>query len=291
MTADPFALPEGNVSISFSGGRSSAYMLHAIMEAHGGLPDRVRVVFANTGRERPETLDFVAEVDRRWGVGVTWVEFRREAPGFEVVGRQGASVSGEPFEALIAQRRFLPHVKARFCTQELKIRPMTRYLIAQGWRSWTAAIGIRADEPDRLPKAQDSAEQGCFPFAEQPKRKRTTRERWKVWHPLAAATVSKADVLAFWRRQPFDLRLRDGNCDGCFLKSEAKLARLCREEPERHAWWEAQEDAVAALTAGNATWSKRYSRRELRERLERAGPGAFSVEGFLCQADDGECVI
>lgn len=159
---NPYALPDGNVSISFSGGRTSAYMLWAIMEANGGLPDRVRVVFANTGRERPETLDFVAEVNRRWGVGVTWVEFRRGAPGYEVVDRQGASLDGQPFEALIAQRRFLPHVKARFCTQELKIRPMKRFLFAQGWRRWTSAIGIRADEPKRLPKAAESAEQGRF---------------------------------------------------------------------------------------------------------------------------------
>jgi len=97
---NPYALPDGNVSISFSGGRTSAYMLWAIMEANGGLPDRVRVVFANTGRERPETLDFVAEVNRRWGVGVTWVEFRRGAPGYEVVDRQGASLDGQPFDPL-----------------------------------------------------------------------------------------------------------------------------------------------------------------------------------------------
>ena len=58
----PYTLPNGNVQISFSGGRTSGYMLHAIMEANGGLPERARVVFANTGRERNETLDFVQEI-------------------------------------------------------------------------------------------------------------------------------------------------------------------------------------------------------------------------------------
>ena len=43
-------LPDGNVLISFSGGRTSGYMLHRILEANGDLPDRVKVLFANTGR-------------------------------------------------------------------------------------------------------------------------------------------------------------------------------------------------------------------------------------------------
>ncbi len=37
-------LPDGNVLISFSGGRTSGYMLHRILEANGDLPDRVRVL-------------------------------------------------------------------------------------------------------------------------------------------------------------------------------------------------------------------------------------------------------
>jgi len=56
-----YLLPAGNVAIAFSGGRTSAYMLHQILEANGGLPDRCVVSFQNTGREMPETLGFVPE--------------------------------------------------------------------------------------------------------------------------------------------------------------------------------------------------------------------------------------
>lgn len=57
---NPYRLPDGNVQIAFSGGRTSAYMLHKLLDANGGLPDRAVVTFQNTGREMPETLDFVA---------------------------------------------------------------------------------------------------------------------------------------------------------------------------------------------------------------------------------------
>src|SRR3546814_4001596 len=101
-----YRLPEGNVQVSFSGGRTSAYMLHRILEANGDLPEeRVKVMFQNTGREMEETLDFVQECSQRWGVLVTWTEFRAAAPFFEEVGYQGASRNGEPFDALIDKKQ------------------------------------------------------------------------------------------------------------------------------------------------------------------------------------------
>lgn len=64
-------LIEGPALISFSGGRTSAYMLFKILEAHGGvLPPDVHVVFANTGREREETLRFVHQCASRWNVRI-----------------------------------------------------------------------------------------------------------------------------------------------------------------------------------------------------------------------------
>ena len=57
--ASPYIVPRPAV-ISFSGGRTSGYMLKHILDTHGGrLPEDLSVVFANTGMERPETLDFI----------------------------------------------------------------------------------------------------------------------------------------------------------------------------------------------------------------------------------------
>lgn len=275
-----YQLPDGNVQIAFSGGRTSGYMLYKILEANGDLPDRVEVTFQNTGREMPQTLDFVAEVGRRWGVEITWLEYRPDKPFFEIVGRQGASVDGEPFEALIARRKFLPNQQARFCSTELKVRTAKRFLMSLGWRHWTNCVGIRADEPHRLNKPKP-------------------KDRWTVWTPLADAMVSKHDVSSFWQTQPFDLELPNvrgncwlGNCDGCFLKSEASIAAFAREFPERAAWWERMEDSMRGKTkTGDAAqFSKRYSRREMREFMDRQGDWALSTEGALCQVADGECV-
>lgn len=74
--SNPYLLPPPSV-VSFSGGRTSGYMLRMILDAHGGaLPDGVKVVFCNTGKERHETLDFVERCSLEWGVPVTWLEYR-----------------------------------------------------------------------------------------------------------------------------------------------------------------------------------------------------------------------
>ena len=282
-----YVLPEGNVQICFSGGRTSAYMLHQIAGANGGIPEeRTQVVFANTGREWPATLDFVAEVGQRWGIGITWVEYRRGKPGFEVVGHQGVSRNGEPFDALIDDKKYLPNVTQRFCTQELKIRPAARYLKQLGWKRWISAVGIRADETHRLPDPS-----------------KPRRERWTRWHPLADAGVSKHDVALFWRDQPFDLRLElvrgvtpRGNCDGCFLKSEASRAALIRDYPERAAWWEAAEARIGSLPnhkrkrAYGAWFDKRGSWFALSHFVKRHGNFDFDGTDLLCQRDEGECI-
>ena len=92
----------GPALISFSGGRTSAYMLHQILQAYGGtLPDDVVVAFANTGKEREETLEFVRECADHWSVPVRWVEWRNNEKGFEEVTFETASRNGEPFADLI----------------------------------------------------------------------------------------------------------------------------------------------------------------------------------------------
>ncbi len=220
--------------MSFSGGRTSAFMLRQILDAHGGqLPNDVHVLFANTGKERLETLDFVQECSERWAVRVRWVEYHQTqgddgklAHGWREVDYVTASRLGEPFDALIRARSFLPNPVMRFCTQELKIRPMNKFARSIGFDHWTSVIGLRADEPRRVANATAP-----------------TKERWEIACPLADAGVTSGDVLAFWVRQPFNLRLKshEGNCDLCYLKARPKLERIMREHPELVPWWSEKE--------------------------------------------------
>lgn len=222
----PYRIP-GPACISFSGGRTSAYMLRQIVDAWDGtLPEDVLVTFANTGKERDETLDFVDRVEREWSIPIAWLEYREGAPGFEVVGHNSASRKGEPYSGLIGKKQFLPNPVMRFCTTELKIRPIKKYLMSRGFEHWTMVLGLRADEPRRIAKATAP-----------------NKERWDVAVPLARAGATEQTVNEFWKAQPFDLQLRphEGNCDLCFLKARGTLAEIIRRNPARADWWVEQE--------------------------------------------------
>jgi 3'-phosphoadenosine 5'-phosphosulfate sulfotransferase (PAPS reductase)/FAD synthetase len=216
--SDPFLI-QGPAVISFSGGRTSGYMLWRILQAHGGtLPEDVRVIFSNTGKEMPETLDFVEECSKRWNVPITWVEYGRGKVAYETASR-----NGEPYAALIEKRSYLPNPVARFCTQELKIFPMQKFCELE---DPDILIGFRADEPRRVAKLSG-----------------------KRYAPLARAGITVQYVEQFWASNDFNLKLPNrthSNCDLCFLKGADQIMSLIREQPKRAAWWMAQELKIDA---------------------------------------------
>jgi len=142
---NPF-LTDGPTCISFSGGRTSGYMLYRILQAHNmSLPKDVYVTFANTGKEEEATLRFIQKCAEEWNVEIHWVEYTNDEPRFKRVTFETASRNGEPFEELIKKRQYLPNPVTRFCTAELKIRTINKYLRSVGWIDHTETedwIGI-----------------------------------------------------------------------------------------------------------------------------------------------------
>jgi 3'-phosphoadenosine 5'-phosphosulfate sulfotransferase (PAPS reductase)/FAD synthetase len=97
--------------INFSGGRTSAYMTKRLIDE--GLQDYI-VTFQNTGKEMPQTLDFINECDVRWGLNLVWLEYRKPAT-FVVVNYATASRNGQPFQELLEQRPSgIPNMQFRF---------------------------------------------------------------------------------------------------------------------------------------------------------------------------------
>jgi 3'-phosphoadenosine 5'-phosphosulfate sulfotransferase (PAPS reductase)/FAD synthetase len=223
---DPFIIDEPTC-ISFSGGRTSAYMLWRILQSNNGLPENAIVCFANTGKEEEATLEFVRDCEKNWNVDIHWIEYKyseKTSDRWKKVTFETASRNGEPFFELIDQNGspYLPNPVARICTAKLKIIPINAYLKSLGWNhnenmDW---VGIRADEMRRAAKM--------------------ARERT----PLVTAGVTKRTVGDFWAKQSFDLGLPNmngvtmhGNCDLCFLKPAHQILSLIQEKPERALWW------------------------------------------------------
>ena len=251
---------------SISGGRTSGKMLRDLLDA--GVP--IHPMFCNTGKERDETLDFVHEIEVRWNVPITWLEYTRvparsidpmvyphpksqstvreqqdageSTHWFRVVNYETARRRTDhwtPFDELLGWANVLPNVRTRMCSVQMKVRTMMRYLFSQGIYEWTDHIGIRFDEQHRALEILANAPQYRH-----------------AAFPLVDAKVTEADVFAFWAAQPFDLQLDSiqGNCDLCFLKARHKRVKIARDDPASLIWWEGQEEIFKTKAHGEGRY-------------------------------------
>lgn len=161
---------------------------------------------------------------------------------YAVVDYASASRNKEPYQSMLESREaYRRHVKdlpgvvpcppQRICTGELKVGTLHRY-VASLWGAekptdYNVALALRADEHHRVDSALSRGVEAGVPY-----------------FPLADAGVVAADVIEFWKRQPFSLGMKsyEGNCRLCFMKKGHALAALIRERPADADWWIAWEE-------------------------------------------------
>jgi 3'-phosphoadenosine 5'-phosphosulfate sulfotransferase (PAPS reductase)/FAD synthetase len=125
----------------------------------GNLPQYTDIIyaFANTGQEHKNSLVFADYIDRKFCKGkLVWLESVvnhgvKKACGHRIVDFNSATRDESLFEEMI-KKYGIPNKAYPHCTRALKLDPLTSYLRSVGWRkgSYDTAIGIRADEVDRV---------------------------------------------------------------------------------------------------------------------------------------------
>ena len=215
---------KNKLSVStFSGGRTSAFMAILLKEMPKYKDYQKVFIFANTGKEKEETLEFVEKCDKEFDLNIVWLEAlvnKEKGIGttYKIVSFKTASRNGEPFKDML-DKYAMPNNFASNCTRELKLYPINKYVKDLGFDEVITAMGIRYDERHR---------------------KSNFAEEQNVIYPLCDDL--KVDVMFirdWWDRQCFDLQLKDyeGNCDLCFKKSVRKRLTLIKENPEIAEWW------------------------------------------------------
>ena len=208
---------------TFSGGRTSAFMAILLKEMPKYKDYQKVFIFANTGKEKEETLEFVEKCDKEFNLNIVWLEAlvnKEKGIGttYKIVSFKTASRNGEPFKDML-DKYAMPNNFASNCTRELKLYPINKYVKDLGFDEVITAMGIRYDERHR--KSNFADEQN-------------------VIYPLCDdLKVDAIFIRNWWDRQCFDLQLKDyeGNCDLCFKKSVRKRLTLIKENPEIAEWW------------------------------------------------------
>lgn len=215
-----------NLSVSFSGGRTSAYMAKWLIDNKSKEYD-LTFIFANTGQEHEKTLEFVDKCDKEFGLNLVWIETvvnseKGKGSTYKIVDYESASRNGEPFEEVCSVYG-LSNPDFQPCNREMKTVPMNKYRRDHFGKDCEIAIGIRVDEIDRMnPSAKD--QKIIYPLIS--------------WHP-----TTKAEVRNWWANQSFDLEIPEhmGNCVTCWKKSNRKLWTIAKHEPHRFDFFKRME--------------------------------------------------
>lgn len=214
--------------VSFSGGETSAFMAQWLWK---NKQDEFEMlfVFANTGQENEETLNFINKCEKNFGFKINWVECdvkdgKGNGTRFTITDFENAKRNGEPFEQVI-KKYGIPNTAFLHCTRELKMNPIKEYAKSVwGKEKYYLAIGIRSDEFDRM------------------------NEKFKelrIIYPLISdIPMTKQKINFWWKQQNFRLNLKgyQGNCVTCYKKSDKKLYQIARENPSAFDFFDRMEE-------------------------------------------------
>jgi 3'-phosphoadenosine 5'-phosphosulfate sulfotransferase (PAPS reductase)/FAD synthetase len=264
----------GNVRhiLGLSGGKDSAALAIYMRDK----VEDMEYFFADTGKELPETYEYLDKLRARLGIEIKTLSADR---GFD--------------HWLDVYGGMLPSPKARWCTKALKIQPIEQFVGADAAISY---IGIRADEENR---------KGYI----------STKENIQARFPFIEDGLRKDDVIKILEDSGiglpkyYDWRSRSG-CFFCFYQRKIEWVRLSEEHPDKF------EEAVQyeeARGGAGYTWTQGETLRELiarkaeiiaeyesaRERAQKRGqlhliPNsslADSLGQLLNEDDQGGCVV
>jgi len=209
--------------LGISGGRDSAALAVYMRQNHPDID--MEYFFTDTGKELPEVYDFLNRLEGFLGKRINRLNPDRD------------------FDFWLAEYgHFLPSAKTRWCTRQLKLRPLNLWLRDDLEKGVVvhSYVAIRADEPNR------SGYKSQHP-------------NMLVRFPLRDAGIDKAGVVDLLKDtdigepEYYRWRSRSG-CTFCFFQQKIEWVRLMEEHPE--AFEEARAYEKTAEEHGSPfTWS------------------------------------
>lgn len=217
--------------LGVSGGRDSAALAVFMRQHHPELP--LEYFFTDTGKELPEVYSFLDRLEGFLGKPIQRLNPDRD------------------FDFWLEEYgNFLPSPRTRWCTRQLKLRPLEQWIKSDLDSGTTihSYVAIRADEPSR-----DGYQ--------------STHPNMRVHLPLKEAGIDRASVIEMLQQaavgepEYYDWRSRSG-CTFCFFQQKIEWVRLAEHHPDR--FQEAVDYEKTALKDGSPfTWSQGESLNEL----------------------------
>lgn len=162
----------------------------------------------------------------------------------QFIGQEIHWVTGKTFDEVIVRgkKKYLPNVTQRFCTTDMKLKPLFDWWKNNFKEVVEMRIGFRANEQSRAKTMLSKVnENGNLTF-KTIIGKRKTQNKWadiewqKPIFPLIKDNIYKDNVEKYWKDKPVRFAYMN-NCVGCFHRSEVLLKHMSDKHPNKFNWF------------------------------------------------------
>jgi len=179
--------------------------------------DKIGMDFIATA-ESDKTLKVVLDLEQFIGAEIKWL-------------------TGDTFEQIMTG--ILPNQRTRFCTTEMKIKPIAEYCRNEIKEIVLTRLGIRYDEENRVNYTNTD-----FIFhngySKNGRNKWVTEKYRELEYPLVDNKIEHFQIYKWSLSTGIDFP-PDSNCVGCFHKPKQQLRKNWDDEPVKMQWFAEQE--------------------------------------------------
>jgi hypothetical protein len=156
-------------------------------------------------------------------------------------------ITGDTFEEVIKRNyNYLPNKMTRYCTVEMKLKPIFNYLYKNTEMPVEMRIGFRPNEIKRAEGVLARADENGIEHFETIIGKRKSQNKWgKVPYrickfPLIENNISKDTIYNYWNDKPVRFAYRN-NCVGCVNRQPLMISHMASKDIDKIKWFEKQE--------------------------------------------------
>lgn len=165
----------------------------------------------------------------------------------QFIGSEITWITGKTFEEVIKQNHnYLPNKMTRYCTVEMKLKPIFNYLKENTELPVEMRIGFRPNEISRAESVMSRADKNGLELFETIVGKRKTQNKWgKVPYryckfPLIENNITKDVIYNYWNNKPVRFAYRN-NCVGCVNRQPLMISHMASKDLDKVKWFEKQE--------------------------------------------------
>lgn len=164
------------------------------------------------------------------------------------IGREITWVRGISFDKLIQKSKYLPNQEKRFCTTEMKIRPIFEWCYMNTELPVKMRIGYRFDESHRKDKATTEYKFpiSCNTYGQQRQNHKTIEWRVNEFPLIDEQPTIHPQIINYWNNNKDVVFADDSNCQFCFWKDPQQKLINFKKHPSIMMWGAIQEEIIGA---------------------------------------------